>query len=85
VGMPKTFLIFPTNTSENLYRIYRHTFVICKNPEKATSEFCKNLQKDAWPGHHNQRKRHISPEVKFIYNKDEEVTKDNRLYSISYA
>ena len=85
VGMPKTFLIFPTNTSENLYQIYRHAFVICKNLEKANSEFCKNFQTDAWPGHHNRRKRNISQEVKFIYNKDEEVTKDNRLYSISYA
>jgi hypothetical protein len=68
-----------------LYHIYRHTFLICKNPAKATSEFCKHLQKDAWPGHHNRRKRNISQEVKFIYNKDEEVTEDNRLYSISYA
>jgi regulator of replication initiation timing len=86
VGMPKTFLIFPTNTSENLYQIYRHAFLICKTAlDKANSEFCKHFQTDAWPGHHNRRKRNISQNVKFIYNKDEEVTEDNRLYSISYA
>jgi hypothetical protein len=38
VGMPKTFLVFPINTSDNLYRIYKHTFVVCKNPEKVASE-----------------------------------------------
>ena len=85
VGMPKNFLVFPTNTSENLYRIYKHTFVLCKNPEKVASELCKNHRDHPWPGHHNQRKRQISQEVKFIYNKDEEATEDNRLYSISYA
>jgi hypothetical protein len=37
VGMPKTFLIFPTNTSENLYRIYKHTFELCKTPETPNS------------------------------------------------
>jgi hypothetical protein len=83
--MPKTFLIFPTNTSENLYQIYRHAFLICKTLDKANSEFCKHFQTDAWPGHHNRRKRNISQNVKFIYNKDEEETEDNRLYSISYA
>jgi hypothetical protein len=85
VGMPKTFLVFPINTSDNLYRIYKHTFVVCKNPEKVASELCKNHRDHPWPGHHNQRKRQISQEVKFIYNKDEEATEDNRLYSISYA
>jgi hypothetical protein len=84
--MPKTFLIFPTNTSENLYQIYRHAFLICKTAlDKANSEFCKHFQTGAWPGHHYRRKRNISQNVKFIYNKDEEVTEDNRLYSISYA
>ena len=83
--MPKTFLEFPTNTSENLYRIYKHTFVLCKDQEKVASELCRNLREDAWPGNHNRRKRFISEEVQFIHNKDEEVTEDNRLYSISYA
>jgi hypothetical protein len=27
VGMLKTFLLFPTNKSDNLYRLYKHTFV----------------------------------------------------------
>ncbi len=85
VGMPKKFLILPTNASENLFRIYKHTFLLCRNPEKKTLEFCRNLKEHPWPGHHNQRKRHISTEVRFIHNKDEEVTEDNRLYSISYA
>ena len=85
VGMPKTFLIFPTNTSENLYQIHKHAFLICKHLDKVNLEFCKHFQTDAWPGHHNRRKRNISQEVKFIYNKEEEVTEDNRLYSISYA
>ena len=60
VGMPKTFLIFPTNASENLYRIYKHTFVLCKTPERVTSELCRNLRYHPWPGHHNQRKRHFT-------------------------
>ena len=77
VGMPKTFLEFPTNTSENLYRIYKHKFVLCKNQEKVASELFRNLREDAWPGNHNRRKRFISEEVQFIHNKDEEVTEDN--------
>ncbi len=77
VGMPKTFLIFPTNTSEKLYQIHRHAFLICKIQPAPNSEFCKHFQTDAWPGHHNRRKRNISQEVKFIYNKEEEVAEDN--------
>jgi hypothetical protein len=41
VGIPKTFLLFPPKTTNELYRIYKNIFIICNDTEKAESDLCK--------------------------------------------
>ncbi len=84
VGMPKTFLSFQTNTTDYLYRIYKNIFLICKNPQKADSDLCKNIRKERWHESH-QLKRSIPDKVKFLHGEEEEMGDGNRLYKISYA
>jgi hypothetical protein len=84
VGMPKTFLLFPPNTPDHLYRIYKNVFIICKDPVKANSDLCKEIVKDKWHERH-QQKRSIRSDVKFLRNEEEESEEGRRLYSISYA
>lgn len=86
VGMPKTFLLFPRNTTNALYKVYKNIIILCNDTQKAESQLCKDTLtfKFKWDRHH-QLKRSIKNEIKFLSKEDEEYTEGILLYSISYA
>ncbi len=86
VGIPKTFLLFPAKTTNELYGIYKNIFIICNDTEKAESDLCKKTLNSKIKWHEsNQQKSSIPDEIKFLHNEDEKLADENRLYKISYA
>ena len=85
-GMPKTFLQFPMNTTNALYKVYKNIIILCNDTQKAESQLCKDTLtlKVKWDRHH-QLKRSIKNQIKFLSKEDEELTEGKRLYSISYT
>ena len=90
LGMPKTFLTFPQNTSNAIYNNFKSAVLECDRNNQ--SDFCTNLIKhDNWSRDKEEKQgerptRSITSEVAFLLNNaDADVEEDKRLYSLSYA
>ena len=90
VGMPKTFLVFPHNTANLIYKNFQKPLLECAKNNQ--TDFCINLVKyDNWYKDREdktdvRKTRSITQEVQFLLNNQEEdVEAEKRLYSLSYA
>jgi len=85
-GMPKTFLLFPSDTNKALFRIYTYAFLPCKYPNNTQPTLCKTLSNENEWQDPIKRKISINSEIQFLLtHEDEEAAAGKRLYSISYA
>jgi len=87
-GMPKTFLLFPSDTNKILFRIYSNVFLPCKNLNSTKSTLCRTLpnENDWKESNEHRQTRSINSEIQFLLtHEDEEAAAGKRLYSISYA
>ncbi|EFX73347.1 hypothetical protein DAPPUDRAFT_109816 [Daphnia pulex] len=64
-GMPKTFLLFPSDTNKILFRIYSYRIILpCKNSNNTKSALCRTLLKEnEWKESHEHRIRNQGQEI----------------------